>query len=282
MTSRLITAVICLLAIETAAVRAQPLVGDCDESLAVDVSDLVRGINIVLGRRPVADCASLDVDADGRVTVDELIAAVVNALSAPPDCGDLFRNADEQCDDGNRTDGDGCDGHCVLEGTGTLDQRWLGATPGCAMSTGQTSITALAPLGQEFRPSLAAITTVSVNVAPDSAPSVGLHLLIHAGAIDGPVVASADGVAEPPLHGGWHRFDLPVVARVTPGALYVIELRSDANLLWVSNQAGPECAASGYPGGARIVQGEVDPGDDYRFAVFGLAVSRDADPHRAD
>jgi len=45
---------------------------------------LIIGVNIALGTLPLADCASFDTDASGTVTVDELIAAVNNALT---ECG---------------------------------------------------------------------------------------------------------------------------------------------------------------------------------------------------
>jgi hypothetical protein len=45
----------------------------------VTVAELVRGVNIALDNRPVADCSAFDEDGDGRVAVDELVRGV-NAL----------------------------------------------------------------------------------------------------------------------------------------------------------------------------------------------------------
>jgi hypothetical protein len=40
----------------------------------------IRGVNIALGNAPLSDCASFDADHDGMVAINELIAAVNNAL----------------------------------------------------------------------------------------------------------------------------------------------------------------------------------------------------------
>lgn len=54
--------------------------GDCDGNGGVTVDELVRGVNIALGTRVLAECAAFDGGGDGQVTVDELIAAVRAAL----------------------------------------------------------------------------------------------------------------------------------------------------------------------------------------------------------
>ena len=54
--------------------------GDCDGDGTVTVAELVTGVSIALGTRPIAACESLDVGGDGRVTVDEALAAVHHAL----------------------------------------------------------------------------------------------------------------------------------------------------------------------------------------------------------
>jgi hypothetical protein len=60
-------------------------VGDCDEDGFVVVNELVTGVNIALGIVPVSACAAFDRDDDNGVSVDELVAAVANALKG---CGD--------------------------------------------------------------------------------------------------------------------------------------------------------------------------------------------------
>jgi cysteine-rich repeat protein len=62
--------------------------GDCDGSQRVTVSELVRGSRINLGRDPVTVCPAFDIDGDGAVGINEIVAAV-NALldgcpAAPP------------------------------------------------------------------------------------------------------------------------------------------------------------------------------------------------------
>jgi cysteine-rich repeat protein len=262
---------LCLLAVVTSSLLAQDAtVGDCDGSQIVEVNELVLGIRIVLGRRPLCDCPSLDVDMDGRASVDELIAAVVDALTPPVVCGNGILNRDEQCDDADRISGDGCRATCRLEGLGQLDEHWLGIPAGCFGFGGQISIEALAPLGQEFRPTLPSITAVSIHLAADREHAVGIHLMLREASIHGPVIATVDGVTDLSVSGaGWHRFDLAEPLEVTPGAVYVIELASDANLLWMSSVGGDDCPNLRYDNGMRIVQGELSAGEDFHFAIFG-------------
>jgi hypothetical protein len=65
--------------------QAQPCIGDCDANGQVSVDEVVRGVNIALGTQPVGVCSSLDRDRDDTVTVDELIAAVGVALNGCPE-----------------------------------------------------------------------------------------------------------------------------------------------------------------------------------------------------
>ena len=55
-------------------------VGDCDGNGTVIISELITGVNIALDRANVAVCRAFDTTSDGRVTIDELVAAVGNAL----------------------------------------------------------------------------------------------------------------------------------------------------------------------------------------------------------
>jgi len=48
------------------------------------VDELVRGVSIALGNRPAADCVALDVNGDGKVSINELIIAVSVALGGCP------------------------------------------------------------------------------------------------------------------------------------------------------------------------------------------------------
>lgn len=54
--------------------------GDCDGDLGVTIDELVLGVDVALGVRPLEACARFDESADGVVTIDELVAAVRNAL----------------------------------------------------------------------------------------------------------------------------------------------------------------------------------------------------------
>jgi hypothetical protein len=59
-------------------------VGDCDGNGIVTVAELLQGIGIALGNRARDDCPSFDTNNDQRVTVDELVRGVTDALNG---CG---------------------------------------------------------------------------------------------------------------------------------------------------------------------------------------------------
>jgi hypothetical protein len=53
---------------------------DCDGDGTVSVAELIRGVNIALGKTIADGCRSFDIDRDGAVSVKELINAVRDAL----------------------------------------------------------------------------------------------------------------------------------------------------------------------------------------------------------
>lgn len=61
-------------------------VGDCDGSGSVGISELVTGVNILLGRADVSSCEAFDCGHDGMVGISCLVQAVNNSLagSCPP------------------------------------------------------------------------------------------------------------------------------------------------------------------------------------------------------
>jgi hypothetical protein len=59
------------------------LPGDCNGDGRVTIDELILGVNIALGSRPVTDCPAFDTDFSGEVSVAELIAAINVALSSP-------------------------------------------------------------------------------------------------------------------------------------------------------------------------------------------------------
>lgn len=69
-----------------APLAAQPpvCVGDCDGSGNVTVDEILLGINIALGSRPVDECTAFDRDGNGAVTVDEIVTGVTYALEGCP------------------------------------------------------------------------------------------------------------------------------------------------------------------------------------------------------
>jgi len=58
--------------------------GDCNDDLQVTVDELMTGINIFLGSAAVHTCRAMDVDGNGEVTVDELVAASTSLLKGCP------------------------------------------------------------------------------------------------------------------------------------------------------------------------------------------------------
>lgn len=58
---------------------AQTCVGDCNGDGAVQINELILGVNIALNVLDISECPSLD-DGQGTVTVNRLIAAVNSAL----------------------------------------------------------------------------------------------------------------------------------------------------------------------------------------------------------
>jgi hypothetical protein len=59
-------------------------VGDCDDSGQVDITDLIRGVNIALGNAPLSQCPSFDCEHNEMVPINCLIQGVNNALSSCP------------------------------------------------------------------------------------------------------------------------------------------------------------------------------------------------------
>jgi len=58
----------------------RPCWGDCNGNGAVDIGDLIFGVNIVLHYNYIWECELFDHDEDGVIRVDDLVYAVKNAL----------------------------------------------------------------------------------------------------------------------------------------------------------------------------------------------------------
>lgn len=54
--------------------------GDCDGSGGVTIEELLLGVNIAIGLQPLGRCPKVDGDASSSIEINELIAAVRNAL----------------------------------------------------------------------------------------------------------------------------------------------------------------------------------------------------------
>ncbi|MDX2170539.1 MAG: hypothetical protein SF182_25930 [Deltaproteobacteria bacterium] len=66
------------------AASAQECTGDCDAADGVIVNEILRCVAVGLGHVGLAACDACDADGDTEVTVDELVAAVDNALNGCP------------------------------------------------------------------------------------------------------------------------------------------------------------------------------------------------------
>ncbi len=92
-------------------------VGACNEDGKVTVHELITMAAIELGNAPVSDCLAGDENDDQRITVDEILTAVNNALNGCtlPLCGNGVIDPGEECDDGNTLPYDGCSPSCQIE-----------------------------------------------------------------------------------------------------------------------------------------------------------------------
>ncbi len=61
-----------------------PCTGDCNNDRAVSIAELLSGVNISLTTLGTEQCQALDRDGDERVSIDELVDAVANALQGCP------------------------------------------------------------------------------------------------------------------------------------------------------------------------------------------------------
>jgi hypothetical protein len=60
---------------------ARPCAGDCRRDGVVTVRDVLTMEVIALGSAPIATCEAGDANDDGQITIDELLAAITDALN---------------------------------------------------------------------------------------------------------------------------------------------------------------------------------------------------------
>lgn len=56
-------------------------VGDCNGDGEVTINELILGVNIALGNKPLSECPAADANGDGEVTIGELIQAVKDVIN---------------------------------------------------------------------------------------------------------------------------------------------------------------------------------------------------------
>jgi hypothetical protein len=66
-------------------IRVVRCTGDCEGTGSVAIGDVLTGVAIALGENELSACYPMDQDADGAVTVSELIAAVNHVLTGCPE-----------------------------------------------------------------------------------------------------------------------------------------------------------------------------------------------------
>ena len=71
-------------------------IGDCNADGAVTVDELLLSVNIALGSAAATVCAAVDANGDGEVTINELLAAVNAALNGCP--ATVTPSRDASCD----------------------------------------------------------------------------------------------------------------------------------------------------------------------------------------
>lgn len=75
-------AVMTVLVVGRPARSAALCVGDCDADGGVTVNEVIRGVSVALGSAPLAACTAFDANGDSIVSVDEILLALNNALNA--------------------------------------------------------------------------------------------------------------------------------------------------------------------------------------------------------
>lgn len=61
--------------------RGQSCSGDCNADGAVTIDELITAVGIALDARAADSCTASDIDSNGRVSIDELVRAVSSALN---------------------------------------------------------------------------------------------------------------------------------------------------------------------------------------------------------
>lgn len=171
---------------------------------------------------------------------------------------------DESCDFGRQDQctgqwlgvGTSCDpnpcllGACCL--TVRIDQQ-------CSAVGGGRNISAFAPMGQEFIPTVSECLRVDLYLWNWSRGPITVN--IHEGTIYGPVVPGATVVLTPD-HEGWVAFQFASAISLSPGATYVIEASSTSSWGWAF--ASP----SAYPSGRAILSGSPSAQSDQCFRTI--------------
>ena len=72
--------VLALFVVATSAAAQDLCIGDCDSNGAVRIDELLVGVNIALGRAPLARCSGFDTNANGVLQVNELLSGVRSSI----------------------------------------------------------------------------------------------------------------------------------------------------------------------------------------------------------
>jgi cysteine-rich repeat protein len=101
----------------------QPNLVSCPDGIACSAGLVCDGVHhICVTPEQVAACAGMPDGTD--CTADRIVGVCLDGVCLEPACGDHVVEPGEACDDGNRIDGDGCNGTCTSSevcGNGFVD-----------------------------------------------------------------------------------------------------------------------------------------------------------------
>ena len=129
------------------------------------------------------------------------------------------------------------------------------------------------PIGQEFTPALTPMVAADVELTTaNAAGDANITLWVRDATIDGAILGEVtqlvpEGPTSPAVEVFVH-FDLPTPITLTPGQTYVLEIETDnVTHAWASG------GIDDYPGGEKIVNGNVTPTGDFSFRTYYQATT---------
>lgn len=189
------------------------------------------------------DAGGLDATTDGGGTTDaggdddtSTGGDVTSDIVQDPVCGNGRVEADEECDDGNRTSGDGCEADCTLPGGADAGADTAVDTgAGDASDVGEDTTP---DVGEDATPDVGEDTTP--DAGEDTTPDVGEDTGSDAGSDAGSEVGASNGTcADPIAMGAAGREALPFQDELSPSCLSIDD--AETVFLFTPPSAGTWC-----------------------------------------